>query len=312
MDIAKDHFSSYIRYNKGFEKYRSLIAEKRSKKSQVIVLKGPTNIGKSWWANKNTKNPFYAFHPTWFDGYDGVSDIIMNDYTGAINFNVLLQMLDEYPWTVEFKGGVINWNPRRIVITTNFRWEDWYDYTNINADPLALFRRFDYYYDPATAVPNVWHFTDEWTDIANIPNPYPVPVNATMITPSMMVVTAPAVLDEDTELVVTNDSPGGSTVDEDGEVLAPESDDSDDYPDFYVSGEGWYDGNGNKIDMVESLKGGLNIYQRNFLLNNVGEAQHQLATEDECDHFKDPYWEAEDYESSNCYESEDIVSDEDF
>ncbi len=173
-DIAQQHFSSYVRYGRGFHGYLAETAPKRDFKTQVIVLIGPTDIGKSWWATHNTRNAFVVWDEKWFDGYNGRDDMIINDFTGWINFNKLLQILDEGPWTLQIKSGVIQCAPRRIVMTSNFLMETWYEYANIRGNFEALKRRCEYIFDVTEeATPHEHWFTDDWTLGADIICPYP-------------------------------------------------------------------------------------------------------------------------------------------
>uniref|UniRef100_UPI004048ADC4 RNA helicase domain-containing protein n=1 Tax=Polynucleobacter sp. TaxID=2029855 RepID=UPI004048ADC4 len=65
---------------------------------------------KAYWKPPTTK---------WWDGYDGESDIIIDDYRRDFcTFADLLRLLDRYPLQVEVKGGTINFNAKRIFITT--------------------------------------------------------------------------------------------------------------------------------------------------------------------------------------------------
>lgn len=64
------------------------------------------------------------FSKGWFDGYDNHEAVIIDDYepfdSTPEQFKLLLSVLDQYPLRVEVKGSSINWNPRIIVITSQF------------------------------------------------------------------------------------------------------------------------------------------------------------------------------------------------
>ncbi len=168
--IAEENFVSFVRYERSFKSYLNIISDKRTNKTQVIVLVGAPGTGKSTCARNHSNNPFFVFNPKWNDGFNGTQDVIINDFTGWIDFNVLLQLMDEGPYTVECKGGVINWNPRRLFITSNKITEQWYDYVKIHATFGALERRIDFYFNEA--IPdNVIFFDDAWWDAQNIPEP---------------------------------------------------------------------------------------------------------------------------------------------
>lgn len=93
---------------------------------------GPTGAGKSKYA-------YELFHPIgepgldgeakvgayyksadhkWWDGYDGVSPVIIDDYRcNFCTFSALLRLLDRYPVQVECKGGTMQFNARTIIVT---------------------------------------------------------------------------------------------------------------------------------------------------------------------------------------------------
>ena len=53
-----------------------------------------------------------------WDGYDGTSDVIIDDYRADFcKFHTLLNLLDRYPYQVQTKGGHLQFNPKTIYIT---------------------------------------------------------------------------------------------------------------------------------------------------------------------------------------------------
>ena len=182
LDIAADHFSNWCRYRNSFSVYRRMIAVPRKWKTQVICLWGVTGNGKSRWAVNNTVNPYHAYNGKWWDDYDGSQDVILDDFTGWIEFNILLRMMDEYPCKVEMKGGAINWAPRRMVITSNlppWKWYEFYDPHNpdkkgVRGDRDAMDRRIEFTFSVADALPNA-HAISETDYRQHIPNIYPTP-----------------------------------------------------------------------------------------------------------------------------------------
>lgn len=79
----------------------------------------------------------------WFDGYDNHEAVILDDFNpdpdNDAQFKLLLSLLDKYPLKVNVKGASVNWNPKKIVITSQ-------------RPP------WDYYGDPMTFTedPDVW------------------------------------------------------------------------------------------------------------------------------------------------------------
>lgn len=145
--IADDHFVEFLRYNKAFETYKRIKAPTRAVKSQVCVLVGPTGVGKSYLARTMCPKAYWLDNPrskgssAWWDGYDGLQPVIIDEFYGWMPYTFMLRLLDEYMMKVEIKGGFVNFNSPHIILTSNKFPEDWYDKTK--CDFLPLLRRLD-------------------------------------------------------------------------------------------------------------------------------------------------------------------------
>lgn len=124
---------------------------------QVVVLYGESGTGKSWTADAMAPDAFrlppqQSHSGTgWWDGYDGESDIIIDEFYGQLRWSFMLQLLDRYPLRVESKGGSVNFVGRRLIFTSNKAPWDWYDREKV-VDQTPLKRR----------VSKVWHFTFDY------------------------------------------------------------------------------------------------------------------------------------------------------
>jgi hypothetical protein len=144
-EIALDHFSSFVKYQRGINAARYVLAEKRDWICSVVVYWGRTGSGKtrSVYDNLSSKEDLYV-HPggAWFDGYDAHPIVLFDDYAGSeFKLQYLLKLIDRYPMQVPVKGGFVSFIPQEIYITSNLNPEDWYR----NAHPehvSAMFRRF--------------------------------------------------------------------------------------------------------------------------------------------------------------------------
>lgn len=117
--IAEDYPGDFIRYHRGFIAYANLFAPVRNAKSRVHWFYGTTGTGKSHAARERAPDAYWksAAH-TWWDGYDGRSDVVIDDYrTSFCKFSYLLNLFDEYQFQVEIKGGTINFAARNIYVT---------------------------------------------------------------------------------------------------------------------------------------------------------------------------------------------------
>jgi len=87
---------------------------------------GPGGSGKTASAFHYTRNcrtyKCDLINKGWFDGYDNHEAVIIDDFnpdpTDKEQFKLLLSLLDKYPLRVNVKGASVNWNPKKIAITS--------------------------------------------------------------------------------------------------------------------------------------------------------------------------------------------------
>lgn len=131
--VALEHPCSYVKYHKGFTMLRALALPPRqlSKPPDVIVLYGPTETGKTrdahikYWPDI----PHYKWQPSngsWWDNYDGEDKIIIDEFRGNMSWPDLLTLLDVYECRMACKGGFVNIQASKFVITSPLHPEDWY------------------------------------------------------------------------------------------------------------------------------------------------------------------------------------------
>lgn len=119
-DISAEFPVQYIRYYRGIAALQGHRAERRSTKTEIFWYYGPTGTGKSRAACDQAPNAYWK-DPTnvWWDGYESHEDVIIDDYrAGMCTFSYLLRLFDRYPMQVQCKGGYLNFNAKRIFITS--------------------------------------------------------------------------------------------------------------------------------------------------------------------------------------------------
>lgn len=143
--IADNHFNKWVIYRRSFSAYRRLLVESpRNYKSWTNVLVGPTGLGKTRFVYQQHADDdiFVWGGDRWFDGYCGQRIALLDDFRGELAIGFLLRLLDRYPMQVPIKGGFVNWNPKRIYITSNHLPSFWWDDVG-RTDLDALDRRID-------------------------------------------------------------------------------------------------------------------------------------------------------------------------
>lgn len=142
LTIADNHFAQWCQYRRSFRQYRALLARERPKIAPFVhVIWGPTGVGKSRYVRHMHPDEriFNWGGDRWFDGYAGQPIALFDDFDGeGLDFRMLLRVLDRYKLSVPVKGDFVDWNPRRIYITSNRDPMFWYS----NEDCAPLLRRF--------------------------------------------------------------------------------------------------------------------------------------------------------------------------
>lgn len=147
-DVAVEMPTVIVKYHKGLIHLRALLHEGRREKPTVFWLSGETGTGKtkcavelgehygSYWISSGNLR--------WFDGYDGQTVAILDDFrSDSCSFNFLLRLLDRYLLRVEYKGGFVDWVPKIIIVTAPSTAE--YTFNQKPYDDIAqLIRRIDY------------------------------------------------------------------------------------------------------------------------------------------------------------------------
>lgn len=133
QELAKNDIDGgvvIVKYYKGLSIYRSLVREPRLQPPKVFWLYGKTGTGKTrtamamadWYGDRTNDLWISSGTLRWFDGYDGQSVAIFDDFRPAHvpTFAFFLRLLDRYPVSVEIKGSFVFWTPKIIIITSPY------------------------------------------------------------------------------------------------------------------------------------------------------------------------------------------------
>lgn len=131
-----------VRHIGGLQRVRAEFSKPIAVDRHISVLWGPTGTGKTFRAWQEAGNEAYVKNPSnrWWDGYQGESNIIIDEFDGGIPISDLLRYLDRYPLRGETKGSTVSLNYRNVWITSNLHPREWYPEAH-RAHIEALYRR---------------------------------------------------------------------------------------------------------------------------------------------------------------------------
>lgn len=153
-ETARNYPLQFLLHDRGISALRGLVLEESVplfRAVQVLVLYGPSGVGKTrasyWYDSGLYKLDRASSTGVWFDGYDGQSTLLLDDFYGWIPYSQLLNLLDGYRCRLDVKGthSFAAWNT--VIITSNESPEEWYRKAFPNGCPPALARRITRAYE---------------------------------------------------------------------------------------------------------------------------------------------------------------------
>lgn len=119
--LAKHHkFEGKLREN------YAMTDSKGFRKLRVTVLWGSTGTGKTRLAVEAGAYKWHPSAPEWWDGYQGESSMLIDEFYGQLKPSRLLQLLDGYSCRLPVKGGHTYAAWTHVYITSNEPPENWY------------------------------------------------------------------------------------------------------------------------------------------------------------------------------------------
>jgi len=132
-DVGSEYPEQLVLHERGFRALRALHQKKHKALRtdlKVYLLYGATGVGKTFAVFKEHPDAYFVNPPSsgtvWYDGYDGESVLVLDEFSGWMSHAELLRLLDVYPLTVPYKGGFIRAVYTTVYITSNFHPGDWY------------------------------------------------------------------------------------------------------------------------------------------------------------------------------------------
>lgn len=125
-DLLRSHFGEAVKYQRSLQNIIEHYRADRKEPPTVYVYWGDTGLGKSRKAFEECPDAYWKTLGDWWDGYDGHTEVIIDEFYGWIRFDLLLRLLDRYPMRVPVKGGFRKFVAEKIIFTSNKSPKEWY------------------------------------------------------------------------------------------------------------------------------------------------------------------------------------------
>lgn len=153
-ELIDEYDHEMCKYPKFYETVRALKRPKREADDYcgVVLLYGWPGTGKTRYVVENYPEYWESSignGTQWYDGYDGHSVVLFDDFAGKMSkvpLDVTLKLFDRYVRQVPVKGGHTWWHPNLIFVTTNIHPRKWYDWSERENQWPALIRRITHVY----------------------------------------------------------------------------------------------------------------------------------------------------------------------
>lgn len=141
--VAQDCPSTFVRFASGLQRLQLALLPFPT---DISVLDnywyvGSTGVGKSRTVRQKFQDIYRKMRNKWWDGYINQATVLIEEVDPKDTWlaSFLKEWADHYVFPAEFKGGVMNIRPQRIVVTSNYTIEQCFpDFSDIP----ALLRRF--------------------------------------------------------------------------------------------------------------------------------------------------------------------------
>lgn len=144
-EIMEEHFSTWVRHNKALQLYSALKTKKRCHQTEGVYIVGDTGVGKSRMAEAMAppEQTFWKQRGDWWDGYDGHTHVILDDFYGWLKYDDMLRIVDRYPLLVQVKGAQTNFVAEKVIVTSNKLPHSYYPrVASLPGGLSSLYRRF--------------------------------------------------------------------------------------------------------------------------------------------------------------------------
>ena len=126
--LYDNHFGTFVRNERGIQNY--IQHQRRSYATRSLEVEwryGPTGSGKTFGAPIGPDAYWKPPESRWFPGYTGQKTLVLDEFRkNWFTFSYMLRLLDVYPLQLEIKGGYVQLEATKIIITSPFHPRDLY------------------------------------------------------------------------------------------------------------------------------------------------------------------------------------------
>ncbi len=147
LAVAQSNFPQWVLHRRAFREYAQLLGRRTAAARpdpRIVVLWGDSGTGKSRKAAADYPAAYWLTRPNcstvWWDGYDGQSVVVIDEFYGWIPLGVVLSLCDRHPLMVRTQErGYVPCAATTIVFTSNVRYQDWWP--NLGPERTSAFAR---------------------------------------------------------------------------------------------------------------------------------------------------------------------------
>jgi len=124
--VREQYYADYIRYQKALKADIQHVTRDREELTELHIHWGTTGTGKSRFCFENYPGAYWKSKGEWWDGYEQQETVVIDEFYGWLPVDLMLRLIDRYPMQVPYKGGYTKFTSKRVIITANTSWQEWW------------------------------------------------------------------------------------------------------------------------------------------------------------------------------------------